>query len=1202
MASRVIRLAFSFAALASLVVLPGRPAAAQGRLKAQIVTERGCGANAVYMVGEVLAVTYRIDGASQVQATIDGVFPDGRSVQLYQAVVPGNTTLTQPIAVIGGTLGMRTVRLIASAAGGELTASADCTFTVASAPITAQIATDRGCLEKGANPVYMAGDAMQILFRIDGAAQAQAVIVEVTSDGQSQVIFRQVVPGGQTLAFARQADGAPGRTAVRLTATPVSGGASVQAACGFTVAAAPLHIQRLLAVGDPVAATGRLGMFDTDPLNPDHNISAIRLAADDGSLFVADYAGSAFHVLSAGGSQVAGAPRHVASPPLRLLQAGSSQILLDTTSRDPVDGAGLARLLRVETGHDGTSAILALRADNNRGIYRLSGGVLTRLALLPGPTGPAELAIGDAGQIAYVAPSPAGVAALFQVITPPAVTQPRAIELLSQGQGVLNGAAIAGFSNLTSNGAGDLVVRLLLRQPNGGAGEAVVRKTNAGLTLVAATGQQVLRDRQGGNPGLLLETRLPRIGANGIVVFLGAGDGFANFYVQGPNRLLQPLLDGSNWNPADDTFDYTIAADGAVALRAASGASTASALFVALPSGGVVPIVGAGGRVQPIGQPVFGPDGTESLLFFLGRETDRPLDRNGRIPVALSRSRLANGLVVVDSVAAPGQPVPGKLGAQILTVTQQPVVSKNAVTFGALFGGTENFPVPSGGLFRVPLGGTLVNATLVAAEGADLPGANRVAILRSLAYTTDGTLLFNSLLPGAGSLVGLVTPPRSPGVAARAKTAAAARIQAGPPGVMPLLAIGQPLDRPDRILLAVLGRFIALGTNRQLLVARFSQTGASIGEGLFTLAENGQVQALAVSGDPAPAPAGARFAGFGDTSAYTLSPPAVSADGSVVFKAKLDQSGTPTFGVFQWNGTTIIAVGLANPNPDNLALTPDDSPPYNLSRWSAGPAGSAYIMEQHQTRSSVSVTRLFEHLPVGLAPLVIPGLTPVTGGSALPLTSLLDYVLDSAGNVFVQGAAGGASSVLAVRPAGLAPVVTQGQAIPAPLDGTPAGGLVFGGSFALMPDSGQGVLFFRAGVTRQGTPESGQQGLFRLGPQGVQTLMVESLAVGGSRDLTYGTLATSPDRQTVNGISAFATFGSGRWTIFRWQAGKTTVVAQEGGALPGGGKIVSLDPGAVLDLPPGAGPVFTLNNAGAVAFLATDGTRWGIYLFSDAGP
>jgi hypothetical protein len=86
----------------------------------------------------------------------------------------------------------------------------------------------------------------------------------------------------------------------------------------------------------------------------------------------------------------------------------------------------------------------------------------------------------------------------------------------------------------------------------------------------------------------------------------------------------------------------------------------------------------------------------------------------------------------------------------------------------------------------------------------------------------------------------------------------------------------------------------------------------------------------------------------------------------------------------------------------------------------------------------------------------------------------------------------------------------------------------------------------------------------------------------------------------VNGITAFATRGSdGRWAIDRWRAGVTIRVAQEGQALPDGMKIVSLDPEALLDLPPGSGPIFTLNEVGDVAFLASDGQRWGIYLFSD---
>src|SRR5260370_41304541 len=115
MASRIVRIAFPLAVLA--ITLPCRPAAAQATrqgLQAQIQTDRGCGANAVYTVGDVLVVIFRIDGAQQAQATIDGVFPDGRSVQLYQDLVPGNTTITRPIANIGGTLGPRSVRLTAS--------------------------------------------------------------------------------------------------------------------------------------------------------------------------------------------------------------------------------------------------------------------------------------------------------------------------------------------------------------------------------------------------------------------------------------------------------------------------------------------------------------------------------------------------------------------------------------------------------------------------------------------------------------------------------------------------------------------------------------------------------------------------------------------------------------------------------------------------------------------------------------------------------------------------------------------------------------------------------------------------------------------------------------------------------------------------------------------------------------------------------
>src|SRR4029079_5890068 len=119
---------------------------------------------------------------------------------------------------------------------------------------------------------------------------------------------------------------------------------------------------------------------------------------------------------------------------------------------------GIARVLRVETAHDGTSAILALRADNQRGIYRFDKGGLARLALLPDPTGTAELTIAENGQIAFVARDGRGALALFQTSPAGAAATAPTVELLRQGQGVLIGAAIDSFKDLSSNAGGDLAI------------------------------------------------------------------------------------------------------------------------------------------------------------------------------------------------------------------------------------------------------------------------------------------------------------------------------------------------------------------------------------------------------------------------------------------------------------------------------------------------------------------------------------------------------------------------------------------------------------------------------------------------------------------------------------------------------------------------------------------------------------------------
>ena len=322
-------------------------------------------------------------------------------------------------------------------------------------------------------------------------------------------------------------------------------------------------------MGEAVAAAGRLGIFGLDPPDQDQDVSAIRRIADDGALYLLDYAGTALIRIRPGAQSpsIAG----VASNAARVLQAegGVPEILVDTTRFDPADRVGLARLLRVETARRGVSVVLALRADHSRGIYRLEGTTLTRLGLLPGPVGPAELAISDAGEIAFVATSSAGSLALFQT------TGGRVAELLRQGLAFPNGGQIGGFSDLTSNGAGDLAVRI---EPTNGQ-QTVLRVTQRrGFEQVALTGPggtRVARDlfehRRNERPGILTALQRPRIGPDGSVAFLGVGAGFANFYVDGAGRLQQPMLAGPTWGADPSTFDYKGAANGAVVVRAAPG-------------------------------------------------------------------------------------------------------------------------------------------------------------------------------------------------------------------------------------------------------------------------------------------------------------------------------------------------------------------------------------------------------------------------------------------------------------------------------------------------------------------------------------------------------------------------------------------------------------------------------------------------------
>jgi hypothetical protein len=395
--------------------------------------------------------------------------------------------------------------------------------------------------------------------------------------------------------------------------------------------------------------------------------------------------------------------------------------------------------------------------------------------------------------------------------------------------------------------------------------------------------------------------------------------------------------------------------------------------------------------LEPVGQPAFGPGGQ---LFFQARNRSWPRDRNGRIPVGLFRYRQGDAVPV--GMAVLDQAVPGQAGQRLLDVPQRPVVSAKAVAFPALFGGNDRFPVPSAGLFRVPLDSTLdKDGILVVAEGDELSFPAQVVGFRDFYYTADGTLIFDTTVRRwlvVGQLVASLT--------SGASTASVVRTQAASPGMpTPLLTKGDDLGS-GRKLQQVLGRLVPIGPSRDLFAAQFSQ-GSGAGEGLFTVDRSKQIQPVAVTEAPAAGPglSGARFIGFSDTPAYTLDPPSVSADGNVVFKALLERAGVTTFGVFQWMSGAATAVGVTDPDPDPLKhpdllkIAPDDRPPYRLDRWAAGTSGHAYFLEQHQTTFDAPVARLFGRSDAGPVPLVVPGKTLVGGepGAARPRVRLCGH-------------------------------------------------------------------------------------------------------------------------------------------------------------------------------------------------------------------
>jgi hypothetical protein len=347
-----------------------------------------------------------------------------------------------------------------------------------------------------------------------------------------------------------------------------------------------------------------------------------------------------------------------------------------------------------------------------------------------------------------------------------------------------------------------------------------------------------------------------------------------------------------------------------------------------------------------------------------------------------------------------------------------------------------------------------------------------------------------------------------------------------------------------------------------------------------------------VTHQQAPGLSNAIFNGFADTPIYLLEPPSVAADGRVVFKALLDQHGTSLAGIF-----------LESPGGQPMPIFQPSNPldPNELAGWAAGPAQSVYVLD----RPAGGVGTLLSGTGPSLQPLVRPGMTPATSGGVV--TDVTSFVLDGGGRVFVVAQTTGGAGLFRVdvsqpNRVQLVPTAIRNMTV-SQLPGDQGNGYLFDGDinyFQLEPDSQYGDLVFRATVVQK-IGQVGTEGEFELTPSGLITHVIASEDVNSARNLGIDPLGSYPT-QTRNGRTVSTDFDGKVWSIYRFQTdpqGNTIqeLIAQERKGVNGAPSLI-LDTQALLeqetDLRPISGPVFTVNDNGDVAFLASDGKVWGV--------
>src|SRR2546425_162473 len=220
-------------ALVSLFLLLGASSVAIAQnnpLTVSLTTDRGCGASAVYNIGEPNQFLFSVSKIARVTLTL--TLPDGtmRPVRVNMPVVNG-VTYSIP-GIIGNPPGQRLLTL--DAAAGTETAQAQCTYSAGAVtnPLTVTLTTDRGC-----GPSALSNTGEPITFNYSASKNALVTLQLLRPDGTRSVLAaNQAVAGGATQTFTGVIGNPPGQR--RLILDAVAGTETAHAECTYTAAGA----------------------------------------------------------------------------------------------------------------------------------------------------------------------------------------------------------------------------------------------------------------------------------------------------------------------------------------------------------------------------------------------------------------------------------------------------------------------------------------------------------------------------------------------------------------------------------------------------------------------------------------------------------------------------------------------------------------------------------------------------------------------------------------------------------------------------------------------------------------------------------------------------------------------------------------------------------------------------------------------------